>query len=308
MAATTTATAAPPPDPLDDLKQQVQQQQTTIAVLTAGVAILTKDIAELDKNSKEIKQAPVAYGQAKPGFDKTQQQLDSYIKPRWSGVQSDVGDYKARIEETIKKFDDTIDELVKQVANDVPNNLRENNEKAADAYNKAAATLADKTKTFQDSLTYQKRLEQKFKDLNDAKAKADREDAARHTASFYFLIKDMSDGLSRKLSSGDDPIEPAELQTELSASWSEFISAKDDLRDKKTKADRARLEFEAAQKTLGDLRQKRQETLLAKMSEFDQEIEHHRATQPDPHKPPAPTYSAEGTAVQPAGVDAMTVC
>jgi len=134
--------------------------------------------------------------------------------------------------------------------------------------------LAQKQKAFTDLKNTKTGLDNSLREIKSLKTQIEREEGQSHPASMYFLTKELKKILEDlKIPSAD------ELSQRLNQGWSDLNKAQDAVNKKKMDLDGAKAKYEAQQKKVSDLWQKRRENILGQLKPWDTPQTGHQATQ-----------------------------
>jgi hypothetical protein len=251
--------AEDPDQQLEELKAQRAQVQAEIAKDTTRLKALDEDIQAFTDVTAIIEQILKAYDQALPDLITRQKEAKGYSDTKMRMILCAVEDVKEAIDEKIAKYDLSIKRKEQRVQQLEQKKVAAGHESA-----EADVSLTTKQERFNYWKDYQTNLDNNLKETSDLKLQIENEDSQSHTASMYFLARELGAVLEyTKI------INHEQLSQNLKEAWNELNEAKTYARDKKAAWDAAIAAFDAAQTELADARKTRRQRLLAAVNEFN---------------------------------------
>ena len=244
---------------MSELEKQQAHLLAEVAKLTKHSASLKTEIEELKGVGDTIKQVLKDYSQALPNLIRELKEDETYSETKMRMILCAVEKCKAAVDQKIAEYDRQIAEKTASLEQ-----LKNQKVEAENQLKQAQEDDDEKEARYKYWSELKKDIEDKLKEITARKADIETEDDASHAASMYFLALELQRILrSVKIVCTDD------LKHMLYSASDEMSMAKELVRARESQLATATTDLDTAQADLADLKLKRRENILKKISVFD---------------------------------------
>ena len=207
-----------------------------------------------------IKEILEAYKTALPDLKNELMEDATYADTKMRMILCAVEKYRGEIDKKIAEYDLQIASKANALEQ-----LKAQKQQAQQQFEQAQKQQEAKQAEFDYWKNLKANIQKNLDEIKELKKRIEAEDDLSHAASMYFLALEL-----QRILRNTRIVSVEELKYKLYSSWNQLSQAKELVRQTQSAAEAAAAAVDAAQKDLDELKAKRREKILEKISVFDQ--------------------------------------